>query len=120
MTDEISTAKPDPAQVEQVRKWIVEGASKHDIDEAISTTFPGADGQQLLTTAVSRINISAYVGVDTIRGWCLEAYREVYRRAMESGDNGTALRAVKQILEMARDVRDDGQEEEEAAAETDE
>lgn len=107
--------QPDPAQVEQVRKWIVEGASRHDIGEAITASLPGADGKQLLAAAIARINDSAYVGEDTIRGWCLEAYREVYRRAMEVGDNGTALRAVKQILEMARDVRDDGQAEEEAA-----
>lgn len=110
--------QPDPAQVEQVRKWIVSGLSRHDIGELMREEFPGADGQQLLTAAIARINVSAYVGVDTIRGWRLEAYREVYRRAMESGDNGTALRAVKQILEMARDVRDDGTEEE-AAAEID-
>ncbi len=110
---------PDPAQVEQVRKWIVEGMSRHDIGEMMAEEFPGADGKQLLAAAIARINVSAYVGVDTIRGWCLEAYREVYRRAMEVGDNGTALRAVKQILEMARDVRD-GQAEEEEAAEADE
>lgn len=109
--------QPDPTQVEQVRKWIVSGMSRHDIGELMREEFPGADGQQLLAVAIARINDSAYVGEGTIRGWCLESYREIYRRAMESGDNGTALRAVKQILEMARDVRD--WQEEEAAAEID-
>jgi hypothetical protein len=111
--------QPDPAQVEMVRKWIVEGMSRHDIGEMMREEFTGADGKRLLAAAIASINVSAYVGEDTIRGWCLEAYREIYRRAMEGGDNGTALRAIKQILEMARDVRDDGQAEEEAA-ETDE
>lgn len=37
---------------------------------------------------------------ETVRGWCFEVTRDLYRKMTAIGDFAGALRAVKQILEM--------------------
>lgn len=36
-----------------------------------------------------------------IRGWCLEAFQELYRRMMTIGDYANALRAVKELYRVS-------------------
>jgi hypothetical protein len=97
-----ASCEPDPAQLNQVIKWILAGATERDIAEAIAQTYPDATARPLLTAAVQQITKSANYDPRIVRGWCFEATRELYRRMVEIGDFPGALRAVKQLADYAK------------------
>lgn len=98
--------KHDPAQVAQVSKWILTGASADDVAEAIRTTFPEADAAALMVAAMEEFRKSANFEPQLVRGWAFEATRTVYQRALEANDNAGALRAIKMLLEISKHVPD--------------
>jgi hypothetical protein len=48
-----SVTKCDPAQVNQVAKWVLAGASAYDVAEAVAQSFPGSDANALLLEAMN-------------------------------------------------------------------
>lgn len=82
-------------------QWILTGASEHQIKEAIDNAWPGQEAQPLIVAAVDELRKSGDFETGVIRGWCFEASRDLYRKMTEIGDFAGALRAVKQILQMA-------------------
>jgi fructose-specific component phosphotransferase system IIB-like protein len=55
----------------------------------------------LIDRAVAIFRATADADTTVIRGWCLEAYRELYRRMVAIGDFAGALRAVQSLLKYA-------------------
>jgi hypothetical protein len=100
----LETVKPTPAQVNQVVKWILTGTTSFDIFEAIAATYPGTQAGPLMLEAMRYFENASAFEPGIVRGWCFEAARDLYRRMVECGDFAGALRAVKQIQEMARNV----------------
>ena len=93
---------PDPTRVNQVFKWILTGATEHDIAEAIATSWPKAEAQPLIVAAVEKLRAAGQVDQQCVLGWCFEATRDLYRRMVEIGDFPGALRAVKQLSELVK------------------
>lgn len=89
----------DPAA--QVHAWIVEGQTEDQINQAIAQIWPDQKARPLIIAAMKRIAAAAEVNRDSVIGWCFEATRLVYRRSIEKGDHGAALRAIRQLLELA-------------------
>jgi pterin-4a-carbinolamine dehydratase len=96
--------QPTNEQLQQVQDWILQGNSEHLIRESIADEFPDASPVALITgvlnhfVEVASLNEVALLGT---YGWCLEASKEMYRRMVEIGDYAGALRAIKQIKELA-------------------
>lgn len=96
--------QPTNEQLQQVQDWILQGNSEHLIRESIADEFPDASPVALITgvlnhfVEVASLNEVALLGT---YGWCLEASKEMYRRMVETGDYAGALRAIKQIKELA-------------------
>lgn len=98
-------AKPPPRDpLAQILQWVLAGASERDIREAIAAIYPESDPPALLAAVMGDLEKSADCSFDVILGFCFEATRELYRRMVEIGDFPGALRAVKQIAELARNV----------------
>lgn len=93
---------PDPARLEQIRKWIISGASEHDIAEAITEAYPDADARPLILAAARQVRKAADFDAQTVLGWCFLASQDLYRRCVEIGDFPAALRAVKQMAELSK------------------
>lgn len=110
-----SAKKCEPPQVEQVRKWIISGASAYDIAEAIAKAFPDANAAALMIAAMKELETAANFDPAVVQGWCFEATRDLYRRMVDIGDYPGALRAVKQIADMAVKVSRQEPEADEAA-----
>lgn len=89
------------APAEQVYKWILEGASEADIRDAIKTNWPKQKAEPLIKTALARLIEASDSPADVMRGWCIEATRELYRKQVEVGDFAGALRAVKLLHDLA-------------------
>lgn len=70
----------------------------------LSRTFPGCDGIAAITAAVDKIRASADCETATVVGWALEAYRTVYQRSLVACEFAAALRAVKELVALARDI----------------
>jgi hypothetical protein len=97
----IGTTTCDPTQLNQVFKWILAGATKRDIAEAITQSWPDAQPSPLILAAVEEIRAGGRLDAQVVRGFCAEATRDLYRRMVEIGDFAGALRAVKQLADMA-------------------
>lgn len=91
----------DPARVHQLRNWILDGASEHDISEAVKATWPDADAKPLIVAAIASLTKAGEVDPSLVRGWCIEATRKVYAAAVAVADHQTSLRAIRQIEEFA-------------------
>lgn len=93
----LATISDNDEAVRQVFRWILAGGSGNDIVLAASKKWPGRDSSPLIVQAMSQITASADADQDTVRGWCYEATRDLYRRMLESGDLKGAMQAVKQL-----------------------
>ena len=68
--------KADPPKLNQTVKWILSGATEHDIREAMLQAWPDDDLAALLLAAIAQIRQSAAVDSATVKGWCFEATSE--------------------------------------------
>jgi len=100
----VPTGPPSPAAILQVKTWIVEGQQAADILERIGEHFPDERPDVLLSAALAEIGTEAeHIDVDLARGFLLNAYRELYRRAFEINDFGSALAALRSFERVTVD-----------------
>lgn len=81
--------------------WLLEGNRAEDIAQAIAKTFPDQDPAALLNAAGDHFAAVAQADPLVIRGFCLEAYRELYRRCFDIGDYQGGMKAVKELMAYA-------------------
>jgi hypothetical protein len=89
-------------RIHQTLCWILDGASEHDIEEAIRANWPDATARPLITAAISEIAKAGEADREILRGWCVEATRRIFQKAAEVGDHATALAAIRQIHQLAK------------------
>lgn len=89
------------AVLDRVIRWIVNGASEHQVCQEIAEAWPTTDARPLIVQAMTKIAENAQASPELVRGWCFEATREVYRLALATGRLSVALRAVKQLSDLA-------------------
>lgn len=99
----LTTSDPPPAveDVNQVFEWIVAGHSEHHVLDAIQSELGGQPARPLIEAAWVRICQTGDAPVSAIIAWAMEASRLAYQKLMESGDFAGALRAAKQVVELA-------------------
>lgn len=85
----------------QVIVWLLEGQRAEDIARAFPDSFPTADLERAITEASDHFETIARADLGVLRGWCLDAFRELYRRSLEVGDHAGAIRAVKELMQYA-------------------
>jgi pterin-4a-carbinolamine dehydratase len=65
------------------------------------TLFPGKDAHEIIVEAVDCFAIVASEPLESIKGWCLESARLLYRKSVEVGDYSAALACVKEVARLA-------------------
>jgi hypothetical protein len=80
---------------------MLEGNRAEDIVQAIRTTYAEENPEQLINAAGDHFATVGEADTSVIRGWCLEAYREMYRRMVDIGDYAGALKAIKELMAFA-------------------
>lgn len=88
-------------RIHEVFSWIINGISQHDIEKGIVERWPDAKVRPLIVDAMKRIASAADASTDAVHGWAIEATKSVYKRAMDTGDFATALRAIKQFMQLS-------------------
>lgn len=96
---------PLPEQVEQVLEWAIQGHSQNDIEQSIRETWPDASVQQIQLAVTSKLFDAARVTPGVVHGFCIEGTREMYRKAVEMGEIGQALRALRQLWDMTNALK---------------
>jgi hypothetical protein len=86
---------------DQIIAWLLEGHRDADIREAAAARWPGSDPQQLINSAVEHFINAAKCDRRVIIGFGIEAYRDLYRRLIEIGDFTNAIRAIKELVNLA-------------------
>lgn len=96
-------AKPPPVidPLAQVVTWIIAGNSEAHIRESIEATWPEQKPQPLMIAAVKELAKNGRPDLELVFGFAIEGTRTIYQRALELGDLQTALRAIKQLTELA-------------------
>ncbi len=97
-----TTCKLSPDVLGQIRVWILQGATEHDISEAIADKWPDVDSKPAIIATMEQISKTANFDQESLVGFCIESTRYLYQRMVEVGDFPGALRAVKQLSEYAR------------------
>ena len=89
-------------RVHQVVQWILSGASEFEITEAAEKLW-NVEARPLIVKAMAAIVRDGDGDPSTVRAWAVQATRLVHQRALQAGDNATALRAIKQVTELSRE-----------------
>lgn len=91
----------DPTAVEQIAKWILTGAREADVLQAVAQTWPDRDARPLIAEAIEQFVAADQVSRAAVRGFAFEATKDLYRQMREIGDFAGALRALKQLVDLA-------------------
>ncbi len=86
---------------QQVYEWLIAGHTTADIRQAGAKKYPGENIDALIVSSLDKFADMASADTAVIRGWCLEAYRDLYKRMVAIGDYAGAIRAVKELARMA-------------------
>jgi phage-related baseplate assembly protein len=99
----LTTSDPPPAveDVNQVFEWIVSGHSEHHILDAINSQLAGQAARPLIDAAWVRICQTGEAPLNSIIAWAIEASRMSFQKLIETGDFAGALRAAKQVVDLA-------------------
>jgi len=88
--------------VNQVVNWILEGNSEFDLLGAIRDKLGGHSANDLLLKAAEHFQAAGNTEPIALRGFCIESYREIYRKALDIGDYTTALKALSKLEASAK------------------
>lgn len=93
--------KPTSDQVDRVVRWVLAGATEAEILAAIDKEWPEANTKALIAAAFALFREAGDFDGQAVLGFCYEATREVYRQALKEKNWALALKAVKQMSDIA-------------------
>lgn len=98
----ITAAATVTERIEIVVRWVLTGAREKEIVEAIAAHWPDADMRPLIAGAIDDLVKAGEFDGTIVRGWCVEATKQLYRQMAEIGDFAGALRAVQLLWNMSK------------------
>ncbi len=80
---------------------MIEGQTLAAIREAMAAQYPQVSADHTIAAANSTFLELSQQSPDSLRGWCLAASLDTYRKLSEVGDYSGALAAIKTIDRLA-------------------
>jgi hypothetical protein len=93
----VAPAAPSDADVRAFLALVIRGYSADDLQERVQKELPHAALADLLAAAQRHFRQAAHADPDVVRGFCIEAYREIYRVALDYGEFSVALKALARL-----------------------
>jgi len=84
----------------EVVRLMLEGHSLSDVVEYMQKKNESLTAEEASAWAYSWFEQSADIPEKSRTGWCLEAYRELYRKMLEIGDFNGAIKCVTEIQKL--------------------
>lgn len=91
--------KPAADPVLEVAAWLLDGASRQDILEALAELFGISDPDAVIANAYAHI-AERIASTDHRRAWHIEARRELYRKSVEIADYKTAHQVLRELAAL--------------------
>lgn len=91
---------PETELTAEVVRLMLEGHSLTDVIEYMQKENKDLTGEQAAQWAFTWFEQSADIPEKSRLGWCLEAYRELYRKMVEIGDFNGAVKCVTEIQKL--------------------
>lgn len=95
----------ETALTAEVVRLMLAGHSLSDVIEYMQNKQKGISVEQATEWAFSWFEQSADIPEKSRLGWCLEAYRELYRKMLDIGDFNGAVRCVTEIQKLNKGVK---------------
>ena len=95
-----SNKLPQTELTQQIVRLMLEGHSLIDVIEYIKSQENNLTTEQACEWAFTFFENAADITEKSRIGWCLEAYRELYRKMVEIGDFNGAVRCVSEISKL--------------------
>lgn len=88
-------------QVHEVFQWILAGLTEHQLNGVIAEKWPDEKPKPLIVAAMKQVLAAGDADPAVVRGWCIEATRALYQKALAVNDFDLALKAVSQMARLA-------------------
>ncbi len=85
----------------EIARLLIEVQSLADIKEYIESKG-NKDSDKIISKAFAVILEDQNISQEIRQAWCLEAYRDIYRKLVETGDYSGALKAIKEIAALTK------------------
>jgi len=97
----IAKLKPTTEQITSVYRWILAGVTEAEVLAAIAKQWPDAEARPIIFAAVAEFQRAGNFDGNAVLGFCYEATRELYRKFLKEEDLHGALKAIKQMSDIA-------------------
>lgn len=101
-SDSLPSVPPPDERLQHVMGWIIAGGTEFQVEESIRRHWPDAEARPLILRAIDELRNAGRLETSVVRGWCFEAYRDLYRKLLKDGDYAGALKAVRHIYDLTR------------------
>jgi hypothetical protein len=92
----------DPELVARARKVLLLGNAPAAVEAALGGQNPEADAKLVVAEALEQFVQAGSVPQKVVLGFCLEAYRELYREAMAAKDHEAATKILSAMAAAAK------------------
>lgn len=79
----------------------MQGHARHHIADALINEHGQQNARALIAAVFDRLAEVSAEPLDVTKGWAMEATKELYRKMLDVGDMAGALKAAKQLLDIA-------------------
>jgi len=88
-------------QLHEILQWVLDGNDEFSVREAMAAKFPAMDADAAISEIVAYLSEAGQASGDVVRGFCLEAYRDLYERMRTDGDLINAARVIKELAKFS-------------------
>ena len=81
--------------------WILRGHGEKHLREALAAYYPDQSPEDLISQAADHFRSAGEADGTMVRGFCIEAYRQLYQKALDMADYTTALKALQRLERTA-------------------
>lgn len=93
--------EPQRDPLEVVVEMVIAGATEHEIRTFLTKEYPDRRSTPMIAAALAKLEECGEPKPEVVLGFAIEGTRYVYRAAVATGDYATALRALKQLVDLA-------------------
>lgn len=83
--------------VNEVVEWALLGHSAYNLTEAVAAKYPDFAANDVIALVAHHFCLAGQADGVNVRGFAIEGYRELYRKALKIGDLATALKALARL-----------------------
>lgn len=90
----------DQEKLERVICWLTNGNDAFEVKRLLREEFGDGDVERHLSAAIDILTNAANEPLPAVVGWAIKSLQVVFKKALDVGDHGPAIRAIKEIVAL--------------------